>query len=416
VKLPSLALSACFLATGMVASSFAACGGSGSNAGGPGGSGSTSPGSTSGSGASGSTSGSGASASTSGSGASASTSGSGASGSTSGSGASASTSGSGAGMTFPAGTICNATGTKLTPPATITHIIVVLEENKNLADVMGQPVAPYLNELAGKCGIASAYDDNCFADNLPSLPHYLALTSGSNCNVGLDETGTGCITIDEDATFATLSTSSIFQQVTSWKSYQESMPSACSPSTNGEYATKHNPPPYYSTLPSCSAGDLPIAPVTCDPTNTTKACTPAPSNGFTEDLANDTLAEFTFITPNLLNEMHDGTVTQADNWLYTYLPLVFQSQAYLRGDVAVMVIWDEQESATFGGATPNLFISPYITAGTESATVMNHFSMLRAWENALGITTYLGCASGTQPGGGTCPAGSTTDVRAALNW
>jgi hypothetical protein len=47
---------------------------------------------------------------------------------------------------------------------------------------------------------------------------------------------------------------------------------------------------------------------------------------------------------------------------------------------------------------------------------MNHFAMLRAWENALGITTFLGCASGTQPGGGSCPTGSTADVRAALNW
>ncbi|MEO7111766.1 MAG: hypothetical protein ABI183_15095, partial [Polyangiaceae bacterium] len=64
-----------------------------------------------------------------------------------------------------------------------------------------------------------------------------------------------------------------------------------------------------------------------------------------------------------------------------------------------------------------VFLSPYITAGTTSSTQMNHFAMLRAWENALGITTYLGCASGTQTGGsGACPAGSTADVRAALHW
>ena len=43
-------------------------------------------------------------------------------------------------------------------------------------------------------------------------------------------------------------------------------------------------------------------------------------------------------------------------------------------------------------------------------------AVLRAMENAFGITTYLGCASGTKPGGGSCPAGSTADVRAALNW
>jgi hypothetical protein len=283
--------------------------------------------------------------------------------------------------------------------------------------VQGQATAPYINALGSQCGVATAYNDNCFADNLVSCPHYLALTSGSNCDTGLDQTGTGCLTTDDDATSGTLSTTSIFAQVTSWRSYQESMPSACDPSSNGESATKHNPAAYYSTLSSCAADDLPIAALTCNPPNTKTLCTPAPSNAFTQDLANDTLAEFTFITPNLLNEMHDGTVTQADNWLYTYLPLIFQSKAYLRGDVAVMILWDEQETSTFGGPTPNLFISPYITAGTVTSTPMNHFSMLRAWENALGITTYLGCASGTQPGGsGSCPAGSTADVRAALNW
>jgi len=196
----------------------------------------------------------------------------------------------------------------------------------------------------------------------------------------------------------------------------ESMPSACDQSSNGEYATKHNPAAYYTALTSCSANDLPIAAVTCNAATLNKACT-TPNNAFTQDLANDTLAQLTFISPNLLNDMHDGTVTQGDNWLYTYLPLIFQSKAYLRGDVAVFILWDEQETATFGGATPNVFISPYITAGTVSSTPMNHFAVLRAWENALGITTYLGCASGTKPGGsGPCPAGSTADVRAALNW
>jgi hypothetical protein len=88
----------------------------------------------------------------------------------------------------------------------------------------------------------------------------------------------------------------------------------------------------------------------------------------------------------------------------------------LRGDVAVFIVWDEQATSTFGGATPNLFISPYITAGTMTTTTMNHFAMLRSWEDALGIATHLGCASGTQPGGGACPAGSTANVRSALNW
>lgn len=316
---------------------------------------------------------------------------------------------------FPAGTICNDTGAKLSAPATLKHLIVVLEENENFGSVNGNAAAPYIGSLAAKCGVATNYADNCFTDNLLSLPHYLALTSGSNCDVGLDSGGTGCIRDDNDPGSHVLTTKSIFDQVSSWKSYQESMQSACATTSSGRYACKHNPAVYYSDLSSCSASDVSIPTITCSASGKMKACT-TPQNAFTDELANDTLPAFSFVTPNLDNDMHDGTVTQADNWLFTYLPLVFASPAYLRGEVAVLVLWDEQSSLTFGGATPNLFISPYITAGTTTAVQMNHFSVLRAMESALGISTFLGCASGTISGGATCPAGSTTDVRSAIGF
>ncbi len=417
MKLQSLSMAACLVSIPVVASSFIACGGNGSSASSSGSGGSES---TSSSGSSKSTtSGSGASTSSTTSGGGSSSSGASTS-STSGGGStstsSASTSSSSGGTTFPAGTICNSTGTPRAAPATLKHLIVILEENKDASDVNGNSSAPYLNSLAAKCGYASAYDDNTFADNLVSCPHYLALTSGSNCDTGLDQTGTGCITDDGDPTSHTLSTTSIFEQVTSWRSYMESMPSACGQTSSGEYGAKHNPAAYYTKLTNCSANDLPIAAVTCSAATANKACT-APNNAFTQDLANDTLAQITFISPNLLNDMHDGTVTQADNWLFTYMPLIFQSQAYLRGEVAVFILWDEQETTTFGGPIPNVFISPYIKAGTAPSMTMNHFAVLRSWENALGISTYLGCASGKQPGtGAACPSGSTTDVRAAFGF
>jgi hypothetical protein len=316
---------------------------------------------------------------------------------------------------FAAGTVCNESGTPLTPPATLEHVIVFMFENENLGSVIGNAKAPYMSSIASGCGYASAYEDNCFKTNLVSCPHYLALTSGSNCDTGLGTSGTGCITTDDDATSGQLSTTSIFAQAKSWKSYQESMPSACDLSSKGEYATKHNPAAYYSTLSSCSADDVPIAAVTCN-SKTPKTLCSTPSNAFTDDLANDTLPAYSFVTPNLLNDMHDGTVTQADNWFYTYLPLVLKSKAYLRGQVAIFVLWDEQNTADFGGATPNFFVSPYITAGTVAGAKVNHFAALRAAEDMLGITTHLGCASGKAPGGGKCPAGSTADLRSAINF
>jgi phosphatidylinositol-3-phosphatase len=404
MKLPSLAFAASLAALPLLGHTLAACGG------GTGGNGNTTSGTTS----SGNTGG-GNTSSSSGNTSSGNTSSS--SGNTSSSSGSTSSGSTSSGTTFPAGTICNAGSTARMPPQTVKHLIVIMEENENFGDVSGQTAAPYINQLANECAYASAYYDNTFPTNLVSLPHYLALTSGSNCDTGLGSTGTGCITDDNDATSHTLSTTSIFQQATSWKAYAESMPSACDQSSNGEYAAKHNPAVYYTQLTSCSTNALPIAALTCN-ANTANTPCGTPSNAFTQDLANDTLAQLTFISPNLLNDMHDGTITQADNWLLTYLPLVFKSAAYLRGEVAVLVLWDEQETITFGGAIPNVFISPYIKAGTTTATVINHFAVLKAMEKALGIGTFLGCASGTQPGsaGGACPTGSTADVRALLNW
>jgi hypothetical protein len=418
-----------------VALTSIACSGGGSNTtappdgGGSSGGGSGSSGGSSSGSSAGSSSGNGGGSSSGSSGGSSSGSNGGSSSGSSGGSSSGSSGGSSSGSSsggppFAAGTICNSSGKALTPPATLKNIIVIMMENENFSSVNGNASAPYISSLATKCGTATAYDDNCFTDNLLSCPHYLALTSGSNCDTGLDSTGggpgTGCISTDDDPTPSTLlTTTSIFSQVSSWKAYEEDMASACDATSSGNYAAKHNPPAYYSSLSTCATNDVTIAAVGCANAPNTP-CTPAPSNAFTDDLANDTLAQFTFVTPNLINDMHGiivAAVAPGDNWLATYMPLIFASKAYLRGDVAVQIIWDEQDSSTFGGPIPNVFVSPYITAGTTSSTPMNHFSLLRAWEKALGITTFLGCAGGTPPGGiGTCPSGSTADVRAALGW
>jgi hypothetical protein len=46
---------------------------------------------------------------------------------------------------------------------------------------------------------------------------------------------------------------------------------------------------------------------------------------------------------------------------------------------------------------------------------MNNLAALRTTEDLLGLATHLGCASGTAPGGGSCPAGSTLDLRSVFH-
>src|SRR5690348_11094348 len=59
------------------------------------------------------------------------------------------------------------------PPRTYDHVILVVLENHSYSEVAGH--SPYLNRLALACGLATQYD----AVSHPSLPNYLALTSGS---------------------------------------------------------------------------------------------------------------------------------------------------------------------------------------------------------------------------------------------
>src|ERR1700678_3246668 len=58
-------------------------------------------------------------------------------------------------------------------PVHYDHIVWIMLENVGYA-VVGSPSAPYFNQLASSCGLAINYD----AISHPSLPNYVALTSG----------------------------------------------------------------------------------------------------------------------------------------------------------------------------------------------------------------------------------------------
>src|SRR6185437_13540661 len=105
---------------------------------------------------------------------------------------------------------------------------------------------------------------------------------------------------------------SIFGQGETWRAYEESMPSVCHKSNAGNYAVRHNPPPYYTALRTCRAFDVPIARLGAA-------------------LAGAQLPAFTFITPNLIDDMHNGTVQDGNAWLARNLPRILDSPQYLDG-------------------------------------------------------------------------------------
>jgi hypothetical protein len=135
------------------------------------------------------------------------------------------------------------------------------------------------------------------------------------------------------------------------------------------------------------------------------------------DVRNGTLPTYSIITPNLNNDMHGTTALPAnvpagDNWLKTYLPELLNGPNYKAGDTLIIVMWDEGSA---GGPIPNLVIAPSVPTGSTFSSTINNVGFLRTTEHLLGLS-YLGCATGTQPGTSTaCPQGSTIDFSTAFN-
>src|SRR4051812_14721296 len=61
------------------------------------------------------------------------------------------------------------------PPSPSSHVAVIVMENKEAGDVVGSSASQYVPALARRYAIAT----HSYAIGHPSLPNYLALTSGS---------------------------------------------------------------------------------------------------------------------------------------------------------------------------------------------------------------------------------------------
>ncbi|QEC47928.1 acid phosphatase [Baekduia soli] len=236
------------------------------------------------------------------------------------------------------------------------HVVWVIMENTGYSGIIGASAAPYLNGLAARCGLATQY----FAITHPSLPNYIAMTSGSP--QGIHD--------DADPSAHPLAAPSIFSQLgTDWRSLQESMPVTCGGTSKGSYAPKHNPAAYYTNVAAaCATQDVPLA----DPP--------------------DLSARFTFVTPNLCHDMHDCSVAQGDAWLAGWMPKVLDSPQYQSGTTAVFVTWDE-DNGSQGNRVATLVLAPSTQPGTTSATTFSHYSLLRTTEEMLGLPPLAGAAT-----------------------
>lgn len=240
-----------------------------------------------------------------------------------------------------------------TAPTHYDHVVWIVMENKSYSDVLAR--TSFLRSLGAACGVAT----NFHAESHPSLPNYIAMTSGT----------THGVRDDANPSAHPLKGPSIFSQLGSdWRALQESMPRNCARTASGLYAPKHNPAAYYTGIArACAKQDVKL---TAQP---------------------DLSARFTFITPNLCHDSHSCSVGTGDRYLAGLVPKIVNSPEYQAGKTALFITYDEDD----GGGTnhiPTLVISPHTPAGTRSAGRFTHYSLLRTTEELLGLKQHLGAA------------------------
>src|SRR5215472_5577199 len=181
--------------------------------------------------------------------------------------------------------LCGEPGTAQVP---VSHVIVVMLENRSYRQVVGSQNAPYQTGLASQCGSATAM----FGATHTSAANYLATSAGEF--PASSPPGCGSVSKCADGSnnlYAELDSAGL-----SWRGYMESMPSACYGSTSSPYKIGHNPILFYTDLPKseCLANDLPVADLT------------APAGAFWNDLQNQTLPAFSWVSPNMNNDADTG--------------------------------------------------------------------------------------------------------------
>lgn len=327
-------------------------------------------------------------------------------------------------------------------PPPIRHVTLIQLENTSFDGAITNNPNHYLAKLLPSLGVLLT---SSYATGHESLDNYISQVSGQSPNV---ETQADCQNYTDftpqqsplDGSGQVLGQGCVYPlQVKtigdqldagglSWRGYMEDMgndpvrdngttcahpsigPTSTDPtqkaSATDQYATRHNPFVYFHSIIDDTAR--------C-------ASHVVPLTRFRSDLLSvATTPNFSWITPNLCDDGHDGPCTghdiagkndgglvSIDRFLAVYVPLILASPAYQQ-DGMVIVNFDESTTSdtasccgeptgpntispgvggSGGGHVATIVLSKYIKPGTQSSVAYNHYAVLRSLEDVFGITS-----------------------------
>src|SRR5499427_5124288 len=223
------------------------------------------------------------------------------------------------------------------------HIVEIMMENTSFSTIIGNPLAPNLNALASKFGLATDY----FGVTHPSEPNYVANIGGSffgiqddnqfYCTPDLATTDPNCAgtTVDHTITAQSLA-GQLTEAGLTWRGYFQSLPPIpptdvikTGPDANGPYtfkspsnsvalyASKHNPFVNFTDSQDALANMV----------HDTQLAT---------DLAAGHLADYSLIVPDQCHDMHgtggcgdtNGLISAGDGYVGATVSAIMASKVW----------------------------------------------------------------------------------------
>ena len=293
------------------------------------------------------------------------------------------------------------------------HIVEIMMENTSFSTIIGNSLAPNINALASKYGLATDY----FGVTHPSEPNYVANVGGSFFGIqddnqfyctpamaGTDPTCAGT-TVDHTISAPNLA-SQLAAAGKTWKGYFQNLPPIPSsgvimtgPNANGPYtfkwpsntdalyASKHNPFVNFTTTQTDLANMV-------------------PDTQLGTDLATGELPNFSYVVPDQCHDMHgiaacgdeNALISTGDAYVGQLVSEIMHSDVWREGRNAIVITWDEDDFSDVGqpgtgccGADPGgghvvtVVITNKSHLHVADNTPYNHYSLLLSLEQAFGL-------------------------------
>jgi phosphatidylinositol-3-phosphatase len=258
-------------------------------------------------------------------------------------------------------------------PAPGPHVVLIMLENRELNEVIGDRSAPYLDALTRRGALALDYH----AITHPSLPNYIALIAGDP--LGISSDCTQCIAHGSELT------DQLESAHLGWRTYMQAMPYPCYTGAEaGEYAKKHDPFMYFGRIADSRA----------------RCANVVPLSELGGALSTGTLPAFSWITPDLCDDGHNCANSIVSRFLASIVPQLLPA---LGPQGLLAITWDEGSSDSgccklaAGGRVGLILLGTQVRAGARLDAPADHYSLLALIEQVFGLPRLREAACACTP-------------------